>query len=232
MDSEQIKYAKNRAYKFTEEQQQALDEGKITEAEWFDIHERWTARHYLGAENPRVQSGHSGDEAVYRFTRGMLLEAIDRDGTFLDVGCANGYLIEKLSQWLQGTGTEVDVFGLDISEGLLELAKRRNPVWADRFFHGNALHWTPEKKFDYVCTAEVEYVPREREREFLEHLFNDYVAAEGRLILGPVTELREKWEMMEKIIPWGFTPSGYVEKSHRTHPALCKRLLWFDKKEK
>jgi hypothetical protein len=36
MDIDPIKYAKNKAYPFGEAQQQALDEGRITEAEWFD----------------------------------------------------------------------------------------------------------------------------------------------------------------------------------------------------
>jgi ubiquinone/menaquinone biosynthesis C-methylase UbiE len=73
----------------------------------------------------------------------LVLEAIDRDGTFLDVGCANGYLMESLHRWLQGTGLTVEFYGLDISEGLLALAKARLPHWADRFFLGNALYWVP-----------------------------------------------------------------------------------------
>lgn len=231
MNAERIKYAKDRAYKFAEQQQQALDDGKITEEEWFLIHERFISKHYLAADNPRSQSGHGGGEAIYRYTRGMVLETIDRDGTFIDVGCANGYLIEKLSQWLQGMGIEVDFFGLDISAGLVDLAKRRNPQWHDRLYQGNALYWSPDVKFDYVCTAELGYVPRDREKEYLDHLYNDYLAAGGRLILGPSTEIREKWEMLEKIKPWGYTPTGYIEKSHHTYPMLCKRLLWFDKKK-
>ena len=40
------KLAKNRAYQWVEEQQQALDAGKITEAAWFDIHNRFFTGHY------------------------------------------------------------------------------------------------------------------------------------------------------------------------------------------
>lgn len=36
MDIDPIKYAKNKAYPFGKAQQQTLDEGRITEAEWFD----------------------------------------------------------------------------------------------------------------------------------------------------------------------------------------------------
>jgi hypothetical protein len=66
MTIDPIQYAINRAYQFCEEQQRALDEGRITEAEWFDIHKRFFTKHYLAAEDPRAQSGHGGDEARYR----------------------------------------------------------------------------------------------------------------------------------------------------------------------
>jgi hypothetical protein len=36
MDIDLIQYAKNKAYRFVKAQQQALGEGRITEAEWFD----------------------------------------------------------------------------------------------------------------------------------------------------------------------------------------------------
>jgi 2-polyprenyl-3-methyl-5-hydroxy-6-metoxy-1,4-benzoquinol methylase len=224
-----VRFALNRAYEFCDEQQRALDEGRITEAEWFDIHKRFFTSHYLAADNPRAQSGHSGDEAVYRYTRGMLLEAVHRDGTLLDVGCANGHLIEMLGRWLEGTGLAVEFYGLDISEGLLDLAKSRLPHWHDRFLLGNALFWTPPQPFDFVVMAELAYVPRQRRRELLDRLWSDYVAPGGRLILGPYGELREQSAIERIVRAWGHSPTGYCEKSHLTRPELCKRLLWFDK---
>jgi SAM-dependent methyltransferase len=229
MPGDPIKSAINRAWEFCEEQQRALDEGRITEDEWFEIHKRFFTVHYLAADNPRAQSGHSGGEAAYRYTRGMLLEAIHRDGTFLDIGCANGHLMEMLSRWLEGTGLKVEFYGLDISEGLLELARRRLPDWADRFFLGNALHWTPPEPFDFVVTAELDHVPRDLRRELLEHLWADCVAPGGRLILGPYGERVETRATEETVRGWGFEPSGLCEKSHLSRPELCKRLLWFDK---
>ncbi len=223
-----LKFAKNRAYEFCEEQQRALDEGRITEAEWFEVHKQFFTGHYLAADDPRGQSGHGGGEAVYRYTRGMLLEAVHRSGRLLDVGCANGYLMEKLAPWLQGTGLEVEVYGLDISEGLLDLAKRRLPQWEDRFFLGNALHWSPPRRFDFVCCAELAYVPRDRERELFERLLAEYVAPGGRLILGPYSEERDDRQMEGRVRAWGHEPTGYCEKSHLTEPRLCKRMLWFD----
>lgn len=134
-----------------------------------------------------------------------------------------------LNEWLGGSGLNMEFYGLDISEGLLDLAKRRPPQWHDRFFSGNALHWTPENRYDFVCVAELEYVPKARERELMYHLFSDVVASGGRLILGPTTEKQDSRETENKGLVWGYTPTGYCEKSHIRHKGLCKRLLWFDK---
>ena len=82
----------------------ALEKGLITEAEWHDGRKKATAAAYLSRGNPRAQSGHGGDEARWRYTRVlMLLEAIHKDGVFLDVGCANGYLIECLQNYTVGS---------------------------------------------------------------------------------------------------------------------------------
>jgi SAM-dependent methyltransferase len=229
MREEALKYAKNRAYRFVEEQQRALDEGRISEAQWFDIYAQFFTTVYLAADNPRAQSGHGGDEAAYRYTRMMVLEAIHRSGTFLDVGCANGYLMESLHRWLAGSGLTVVFYGLDYSEGLLELARRRLPHWQDRFTLGNALYWTPEERYDMVYLSGLECVPLGRQQELVDHLYGEYVAGGGRLILGPATEERDRPELEEQLCAWGYRPTGHCEKSHRIHQGLVKRMFWFDK---
>ncbi len=223
------KFAKNRAYEFTEKQQRALDEGAISEEQWFADSNAFFSDHYLAADNPRAQSGHGGDEAQYRYTRMLVLEALHRRGTFLDVGCANGYLMESLDRWLSGTGIQIEFYGLDFSEGLLELARQRIPGWQERFFLGNALNWTPPFRFDFVYIAGLEYVPLGRRQELLSRLFNDFTVDGGRLILGPVTEERLSNEMEENLLSWGFTPSGYCLKSHQVHAVLARKLFWFNK---
>jgi len=229
MEVDPIRFAKNHAYQFVEEQQRALDEGLISEEQWFDNSNRFFTAHYLAADNPRGQSGHSGDEAAYRYTRMMVLEAIHKSGTFLDVGCANGYLVESLQRWLEGSGLAVEFYGVDLSAELIELARRRLPHWHDRFHLGNALYWTPALRFDFVYLIGMELVPVGRQKELIDHLWDDYLAPGGRLILGPTTEERESRELEEKVCAWGYKPAGYCEKSHLTHARLSKKLLWFDK---
>ena len=229
MESDPIKYAKNKACQFNEEQRQALEEGRITEEQWFALNCKFFTRAYLQGDNPRAQSGHSGDERAYRYTQGMILETLDRDGAFIDVGCANGYLIEKINQWLQGTGLSVEFFGLDISLELVELAKMRLPQWSARIFLGNALYWIPPRKFDYVCVRELDYVPRKRRRAFFERLLELYLEDKGRLILGPFSEERGKGELEAELESWGYLPTGFCIKSHQRMRELERRLYWFDK---
>ena len=49
---------------------------------------------YLRADTPWGQSGNGGTVADWERSRRPVAEAIERDGTFLDVGCANGFLME------------------------------------------------------------------------------------------------------------------------------------------
>jgi hypothetical protein len=54
---------------------------------------------YPAGDNPRAQSGFGGDEARWEIARRPITWPIDRDGTFLDIGCANGYLMESVVRW-------------------------------------------------------------------------------------------------------------------------------------
>jgi SAM-dependent methyltransferase len=223
-----IQAAINGAHAFCEEQQAALDKGFISEEQWYESHKKHFSSIYLASGNPRGQSGHSGDEARYDYTQEMILAAIEADGTFLDVGCANGYLLEKLEAWSRERGHALECHGLDISEELIELAKRRVPRWKDRFSIGNALHWMPEKKFRYVLVKELDYVPRSRRKEFFLHLLNDIVEPGGRLILGPWTEPVGAPGIEEETTSWGYPPIGSCTKPHQDHESLARKVFWYD----
>ncbi len=229
MINDTLKKAINSAYSFCEEQQNALDSGKITEEQWFDIHNKHFTEIYLRTDNPLAQSGHGGNDERYRYTQGMILEALYREGTFIDIGCANGYLVEKLAQWTSTIGYGMRYYGLDISEELLLLAKRRLPALSDNFFPGNALYWTPPRTFDYVCIRELAYVPAKRQKDLFVHLYDDVLSSNGRLILGPLTELENAPGLIADIGKWGYSPDGYCFKSHQDHGELVRRLYWFDK---
>jgi hypothetical protein len=50
---------------------------------------------YLASSDPILQSGFGGGPERWRAERSPLLDAVNTNGTFLDVGCANGFLLES-----------------------------------------------------------------------------------------------------------------------------------------
>src|SRR5207249_1292979 len=76
---------------------------------------------YLAGDNPRAQSGFGGDEEYWLVARGVIAEAVHRSGSFLDVGCANGHLLECLVEWCAARGHAVEPYGLDILPSMVDL---------------------------------------------------------------------------------------------------------------
>ena len=104
-------------------------------------------RAYLETDDPRAQSGFHGSAERWEAARRPIVEAIHRPGTFLDVGCANGLLMESVVAW---SPFPVDPYGIDFARGLVDLARLRLPPWADRIWLGDAASWQPPFLFDFV----------------------------------------------------------------------------------
>ncbi len=104
-------------------------------------------RLYLATDDPVAQSGFRGSLARWEAARRLVVCAIDAPGTLLDVGCANGLLMESIIRW---SAHAIEPYGVDFAPKLVELAKRRLPHWRDRFFVGDVREWQPPRAFDYV----------------------------------------------------------------------------------
>jgi len=154
---------------------------------------------YLAGSNPREQSGFGRDESDWRRYREVVLAPVQSDGTFLDIGCANGHLMESLVAWGAERGRAVEPFGLDISPPLVDLARARLPHWRDRIFLGNALNWQPPRTFDYVRT-ELVHVPRRLRPELVHHLLSNVVTPGGLLIVVSYGSSRPEGERAESVV--------------------------------
>ncbi len=157
----------------------ARTRGEIDDDQWFSGMAGIFDAAYPAGESPRAQSGFGGDEARWEAARRPIANAIDRDGRFLDVGCASGYLMEGIVGW---THHAVEPYGLELAPAVAALARRRLPEWADRIFVGSALTWQPPMRFEFVRT-ELVYVPAERYRALLSRLLSEFVKPRGRLIV-------------------------------------------------
>ena len=201
---------------------QAIDDrltrGEIDEDRWYDEMEALVAQAYLEAETPWQQSGKSGTAEDWEWSRSLVADAIDRAGTFLDVGCANGYLMECLPRW---ASVRVESYGVDISEPLVDLARRRLPQWRDRIWVGNALTWTPPLRFTYIRTG-LEYAPEHRRAELVSHLLEFC----ERLVVGVFNEHESERTTEQFLGEHGFEPAGRSERPNRKKPGMRYRVLW------
>lgn len=170
--------------------------------------------HYLADDDAYRGSGHSGDAASWEAVRRPIVRAIDRPGAFLDVGCANGLLLESLVRW---SPQPLEPYGLDFAPRLVEDARRRLPRWAERFFVGDVLRWEPPRRFDYVRT-ELGYAPDERRRELVERLLDRFLAPGGRLIVCGYGGDR----VLQLIRDWGYEPELELEWRSPRSGRLCE----------
>lgn len=129
--------------------------------------------------NPYRESGRSSGAARWEETRRCIADAVPASGTFLDVGCANGLLLESLARWLDERGITIAPHGIDFVPELVALARQRLPP--GEFEVANAYRWRPRRTYDFVRTN-VEYVPRADHVDFARSQLAA-VTPGGRLIL-------------------------------------------------
>jgi SAM-dependent methyltransferase len=186
---------------------------------------------YLRDGTPRGGSGFGGTAAAWRAYRGHLCQAIDRDGSFLDVGCANGHLLESMVAWCAEQGIGLEPYGVDLSAGLVAEARRRLPRWAGRIWVGNGLDWTAPggRRFDYVHTL-LDLVPEARLGQLVRRQLDHLVAPGGRLLVSSYVPVSDRSRHAEAILRrLGFPVDGRTapgEVAGRGHPPSA----WIDRR--
>jgi len=200
--------------------------GKQSHNIWFEENKKILEESYLKYQEPWMQSGFSGPEEKWIECRKPIADYIDKPGTFLDIGCANGYLLECVLNWVGEKGIEITPYGLDFSEKLVELAKQRIPEFSDNLYVGNAFYWKPVIKFDFVRT-ELVYVPDELKTNFMKKLLQDFVNDNGKLLVADYRSSKDdepKQWINEELEEFGYKisdyHSGYWERKELTRAAI------------
>ncbi len=137
---------------------------------------------YLATDDPEKQSGYSGGRERWIAERSPIGRAIDRDGSFLDVGCANGRLLEDLIGWAADRGFRIEPHGIDIGPGLVEAAKQRLPEWSSNLTVADAWEWNAARRYTYVYSL-LDTAPDDMLGAWI-HRLAGWVESGGRLILG------------------------------------------------
>lgn len=154
-----------------------------SETDYYANNKRLLEPAYLRADTAEGGSGFGGSPQLWRERRESILDGVHKDGTFCDLGCANGLLMESVQKWAAERGIVIEPYGVDISARLVDLARRRLPHWNDRFWIGNAVDWVPPggRQFTYVHGL-FDFWPTERWVAAVAHVFS-LVEPGGRLLM-------------------------------------------------
>lgn len=134
---------------------------------------------YVTRSDPIEQSGFTGGPARWREERSPIVQAIDRDGSFLDVGCANGKLAADVRSWALERGHHVDIHGIDLSRRLVEIAQRT----VDGTFEvADAWTWEPDRQWTFVYTT-LDISPPDLWPAWLRRIAG-WIEPHGRMIVG------------------------------------------------
>jgi SAM-dependent methyltransferase len=195
--------------------------------------------YYVSADERGDVFGGSGstgkDMASWAAKRRVIARAFDRAGSWLDVGCANGLLLETLAAWVAESGYRIEPHGLELSERIAERAHKRLPHWATRIWTGNVMRFEPPIRFDYV-TALADAVPIQSRGALVMRLARRYLKPGGRLILScyrpggfllgkPALEAESASDILRAA---GFEPVGEAEVRDPVTGAPKVRVAWVD----
>ncbi|MEZ4736860.1 MAG: class I SAM-dependent methyltransferase [Caldilineaceae bacterium] len=227
-DAFRLQQLKERAWQEVAAINQALATGQIDEDGWHAAMAALIKPAYLAADNPYAQAGHGGNAITWEAARSFIADALHRNGTFLDVGCASGILMESVQRWGAAKNLQIEPYGLDIVPELVQLAQRRLPHWADRLYIGNIRTWRPwQERFDFVLVRP-EYAPVNRRADLVAHVLHHVLKPDGRLIVFVGNEEAEERRVEASLTDQGFTVHGRVEVPHPEDSRLVRRLFWLD----
>jgi 2-polyprenyl-3-methyl-5-hydroxy-6-metoxy-1,4-benzoquinol methylase len=178
---------------------------------YFEVARSAMAEYYLAdPSNPYQQSGRSSGAERWEETRRCFVQALHRNGDFMDVGCANGLLLETLIAWAAEAGYVLRPHGVDFIPELVELARKRLPDHQNSFTIANAFDWIPPRQYDFVRTN-LEYVPLTDWTEFVRRQYAA-VAPSGRLIVCHYRNVDEPYiDPGVTVERAGFTVGGRIE---------------------
>lgn len=181
---------------------------------------------YMLKEDPIMRSGFGGGPERWRREREPILDAITEDGAILDIGCANGLLLESLVSWGRERGVQLTPHGVEAGQHLVAEARHRLPGFADNIHVGNAWDWPPPRRYRYVYMIWDCFPPYFRGAGY-KRLLRELVVPGGRLILGSYgsrSRGEQPWNMQPFLESLGLKVAGTSEGGE---PRITK-FFWID----
>jgi SAM-dependent methyltransferase len=161
-------------------------------------------------------------------SRRFIASAINKDGTILDIGCANGFLLRSFQEW---SGHVLTPFGVDLNESFIEQAKSLFPQYKDHFSQFDILElpdtdsFALPQSYDFVYWAVWDNWTFNRALEIrVIRSIAQMVKGGGRLILGLYHEDRRRsFAVLEALERLGFSFPEVVENFDG-----CEMVVWQD----
>jgi hypothetical protein len=166
-------------------------EDEMDQQGWNERTRRLLERPYLQARTGPAGSGCGHDEAGWELLRRPVATAFHRSGTWLDVGCANGYLLETLPTWIAGRGFALEPFGLELIPSVADLARTRLPNLAERIYTGDVTQWEPPRRWTFI-TALTDAVPPGGLPGLVYRLLDRFAEPGGRVIISSYGSSRRR----------------------------------------
>ena len=138
-----------------------------------------------------------GSRDAWRRAREVILEAVYKDGTFLDVGCANGVLVGDLCLWAQERKIKLTPFGIDLDEKLIAECRARFPEFKKNFIVADRFEFKPKRKFTFICAF---FNFRNRMTEIYLKRYLTMLEPGGRLILTRYDDYKDEFMLLEKYL--------------------------------
>lgn len=168
----------NERYKPLEEGRQEKHDGDLTE--YSEEFQEFVRKE--GMEKLLKECHFHGSFEEWKKERKSAAKLIDREGTILDFGCANGFLLACLREWSK---RDLECFGVDTDKNAIENARTLFPKNAEKHFplleeiavlpeHFDMVYWNVWDDIDLSDETGIQYLSRLKGR----------IKGGGRMILG------------------------------------------------
>jgi len=168
------------------------------------------------------------DFKIWEARRKFISQAINKSGTILDIGCANGFLLKCLQKW---SVYKLIPYGIDYNKKCIEQAKDLFPLYSDNFMFAripNLKEFFKQGfpiKFDFIYWNIWDPWNFEDQKEIESlNLSFKMVSDGGRLILGFYQSEKNKEKKIERIKELGFKFSGMIK-----NYSGDEVIIWVDK---
>tara|TARA_Y100000031_G_C8093411_1_gene325253 strand:- start:145 stop:783 length:639 start_codon:yes stop_codon:yes gene_type:complete len=183
-------------------------------------------------------AGPDDDFEQWTRMRFFVSKAINRKGSILDIGCANGFLLRCLQEW---SDYKLEMYGIDRNRDLINQARKLFPEQTDNFISKDLfdLSKNNEKLTQYGIPARYDFIywnvwgnlkfESENDINTVRYLLG-IVSNGGRLILGFSDSYRNKKEIIRKLKNMDFEFSRFLENRYNALGGdILEVIIWINR---